>query len=129
MTYHLWTSKLAGTFLVVCVLGPWAPQLVGWAFGVLCTMYVFQIFSMLRLRKKDKQKGLDGAVVVAYVFFVCIACGLVSIAYMAYRDFGGGTNGVVRASVFVAVALALSYSLEWCGTALCMLVRKGCGGE
>lgn len=111
VAYHLWTSKLAGSFLVVCILGPWAPQLFWWAFGVLGSMYVFQVFALVRLRKKDKQVGADAS--VAYVFFVCIACGLVSIGYFAFRDFGGGSKGAIRSAFFCLAGVALSYPMEW----------------
>jgi hypothetical protein len=111
VTYHLWTSKLAGTFLVVCILGPWAPQLFWWAFGVLGSMYVFQVFAMVRLRKKDKEVGADES--VAYVFFLCIACGLISIGYFAFREFGGGSKGAIRSALFCLAGVAVSYPMEW----------------
>ena len=38
--YHIWTSKFANAILIICILGPWDPIIIGLAWILIGSMYV-----------------------------------------------------------------------------------------
>ena len=69
--YHIWASKASNAVLITCILAPYTPILVFYAIALLASMYIFEIWSLIRLHAKPQKRGVEGASIIVDVLFIC----------------------------------------------------------
>ena len=95
MPYHIWASKAANAVLIVSILAPFSPVIVFYALALLGSMYVFEVFALVRLHAKPPKRGVEGASVFVTMLFGCCIATVVSTAYQTFLFFGGGSPNSV----------------------------------
>ena len=75
---HIWTSKLAGSLVAVCAVGPWYPLMYFGAAFQVTTMLLCELWALLRLHSKPDPRGFEVAHISAMIYRACLGICFVS---------------------------------------------------
>ena len=75
---HIWTSKLAGSLVAVCAVGPWYPLVYFGAAFQVTTMLLCELWSLLKLHSKPDPRGFEVAHISATIYQACVVVCIVS---------------------------------------------------